>query len=318
MIRKNILKTKGKINLKHTINIILIVLFLIIILIMKNLNKRNIYKGVIVNEIKEDEKEIENIVESVNNQVPQEAIESRITVNCFEENFTDLIAEYETKFNEQNINRSTNIKLATSNVNGTIILPEEVFSYNDIVGNRTETAGFKSAPMYLGGEIVNGIGGGVCQVSSTLYNAVLYANLEVIERKNHQFLPAYISAGRDASVADEYIDFKFKNTRKYPVKIVCNVQNGILQVEIYGRKEDVEYDIEIQTVIKECIPYKTTYEYDNNMKSGDYKIVQNGKNGYESRSYKITKLNGEILSKVIISTDRYNAVPEIIKMGTRK
>lgn len=234
-----------------------------------------------------------------------------------DELYTDLLAKYETEFNEQNINRSENIKLAVAKINGTVILPEKVFSYNDIVGNRTEEAGFKYAPMYQGGRLVEGIGGGICQVSTTLYNASLYANLEIVERKNHQFLPGYIQVGRDATVADGYIDFKFKNTRKYPIKIECSAKNGVLKVEIYGKKQEIEYDVEIQTSIREFIPYKTIYEYDKYIERKKSVIIQTGKNGYECKTYKITSLNGKVISKVIISTDIYNVKNEIIKIGLK-
>ncbi len=234
-----------------------------------------------------------------------------------EEFYTDLLAEYETKFNEQQLNRSQNIKIATTKINGTVVLPGEIFSYNNTVGYRTETDGFKLTPMYIGGKLVDGIGGGVCQVSSTLYNAVLCANLEVIERKSHQFLPAYIEVGRDATVADGYIDFKFKNTRKYPIKIICSAQNGVVKVKIYGRKQDTEYDIKIQTVLKEVKPYKTIYEYNRNVKKGENIVAQKGKNGYECKVYKVISLNGEIISKSLISTDTYNVMNEIIIIGTK-
>lgn len=234
-----------------------------------------------------------------------------------DEFYTDLLAEYGTSFNEQNLNRSRNIKIATTKINGTVVLPGKVFSYNDTVGYRTESEGFMLAPMYIEGKLVDGIGGGVCQVSSTLYNAVLSANLEIVERKSHQFMPAYIDVGRDATVADGYIDFKFKNSRKYPIKIICSAQNGILKVKIYGKKQDAEYNIKIQTKIKEVKPYKTIYEYNNNIKSGERIVTQKGKNGYECEVYKIVSLKGKIISKSIISTDTYNTMDEIVIIGTK-
>ena len=196
-------------------------------------------------------------------------------------------------------------------------MPQEIFSYNDIVGKRTELEGFRIAHIYQNGKIVDGIGGGVCQLSSTLYNVVLYANLEIVERKNHQFLPEYIEAGRDATVTDEYVDFKFKNTREYPIKLICSAENGILKVQMYGKKEKNEYDIEIKSIITKTIPYKTIYEKDNTIKKGEQVIIQNGKNGYVSETYKITKTNGEVLSKILISTDQYNVMNKIIKIGTK-
>lgn len=197
--------------------------------------------------------------------------------SIFYELGTDLISQYQTTYNEENVNRSTNIKLATEKVNETIVLPNEIFSYNKVVGRRGEQEGFKLATVYQNGKVVKGFGGGVCQVSSTLYNAVLYANLEVIERKNHLFLPSYSNVGEDATVSDGYIDFKFKNTRKYPIKIICSASNGILNVKIYGKKQEDECIIEIQSEVVEEIPYKTIYENNVNLIPGEYKLIQSRK-----------------------------------------
>lgn len=252
-----------------------------------------------------------------NNIVSDTTNNESVEVNNFEKNYTDLIGEYETYYSEQSINRSTNIKIAVDKINGTVILPNEIFSYNEVVGNRTEEAGFKLAQIYQAGKIIDGIGGGVCQVSSTLYNAGLYANLEIVERKSHQFMPTYIETGRDATVTDEYIDFKFRNTRKYPIKVICSAKNGVLKCQIYGKREEMEYDIEIQSVVIDEIPYKTEYQETAEEKIGTETIIQNGRNGYKCETYKITKLNGEILTKSIISTDSYNVRNEIIKIGTK-
>ena len=126
-------------------------------------------------------------------------------------------------------------------------MPGEVFSYNSIVGERTIAAGYKNAAIYENGQVVDGLGGGICQVSSTLYNAVLYANLEVVERTNHMFLTTYVSGGRDATVAYGSLDFKFKNNRDYPVRIASSVQGGYCTVQIYGLKKEDDYQVEIIT-----------------------------------------------------------------------
>lgn len=198
-------------------------------------------------------------------------------LNYKEFNGTYLISEYKTRYNEQNINRSINIKIAVNKINETVVYPGEIFSFNEIVGNRTSDAGFKSATVYQEGKITEGIGGGVCQVSTTLYNATMYANLMIIERKSHLFLPSYISAGRDATIADEYIDFKFKNTRKSPIKIVSNASNGVLEIKIYGEEQEDECYVDIQSVNKEVIPYKIIYEKDDDLKEGEEIIIQNRK-----------------------------------------
>ncbi len=292
-------------NIKNANKKILIIVLTIIVLIIGLVCLiKNVYKN--------------NIMVITNLQLKNSEYLDPVKDEELVNDFGDLIAQYETWYNEQNVNRSTNIKLAVEKINGTVILPGEIFSYNNVVGSRTELAGFKTAPMYQEGRIVDGIGGGICQVSSTLYNVAVYANLEIIERKNHQFLPAYIQAGRDATVTDGYVDFKFKNTRMYPIKLICSAENGRLIVKLYGKKENTEYNIEIQTTIIQTTQYKTIYEKDNNLNKGEQEIVQNGKNGYISNTYKIIKSNENILSKVLISTDKYNVMNEIIKVGTKE
>lgn len=118
-----------------------------------------------------------------------------------EEAFPQVLGTFSTTYNTSNTNRVTNLELASEKIDGTIILPGETFSYNKIVGERTIAKGYKEAAVYSGGKVVDGIGGGICQLSSTLYNAVIYANLEITSRSNHRFLTSYVTAGRDATVS---------------------------------------------------------------------------------------------------------------------
>ena len=162
------------------------------------------------------------------------------------EAFPDKLGDFSTAY-VNNANRTTNLRLASDKINGVVLMPGEVFSYNSIVGERTIAAGYKNAAIYENGQVVDGLGGGICQVSSTLYNAVLYANLEVVERTNHMFLTTYVSGGRDATVAYGSLDFKFKNNRDYPVRIASSVQGGYCTVQIYGLKKEDDYQVEIIT-----------------------------------------------------------------------
>lgn len=120
------------------------------------------------------------------------------------EAFPNLLGSFSTKYDSTNENRTINLELSSEKIDGTIILPGETFSYNKIVGQRTIAKGYKEAAVYSGGKVVNGIGGGICQLSSTLYNAVIYANLEITQRYNHRFLTSYVTAGRDATVSYRY------------------------------------------------------------------------------------------------------------------
>ncbi len=231
--------------------------------------------------------------------------------------FPEQLSKYVTRYDESNINRSTNIKLASEKINGTILMPGETFSYNKIVGERTIKAGYKEASVYMGGKVVDGIGGGICQVSSTLYNAVLESNLEITERRNHYFITGYVSASKDATVSYGSIDFKFKNTRTYPIKIECISQNGICQIEIKGIKEDIEYEVVIEDKITEVIPYTTRYIKTNKLEKGEENQIQKGVNGYKSEAYRILRINGKVISRTLLSKDSYNPLERIIEQGTK-
>ena len=159
---------------------------------------------------------------------------------------------------------------------------------------------------------------GICQLSSTLYNAALYANMDVTKRSNHRFLPSYVAAGRDATVSWGTLDFCFVNTRRYPVKIVSFAQNGIIKVQFYGIKEEEEYEVEIQTKILEEKEYDTSFINDYNTDEGTNYIKQYGSNAIISETYKVLKLNGKVVSKTLLSTDTYTALDKVIVKGARK
>ncbi len=231
------------------------------------------------------------------------------------EAFPDLLATFSTKYDSSNTSRSTNLRLAASKINGAVVMPGEVFSYNKTVGKRTEEAGYKDANGFSGGRVVPMLGGGICQVSSTLYDAILYANLNVIERYNHMFQATYVEPGKDATVVWGSLDFKFENTRKNPVMIKAYAQSGHLQVDIYGIKEEVEYDIEILSVVHSWTPWKTITETDNSLAPGQTKVTQNGIQGCKSTTYRIRRKDGVEVNREVLSTDVYDAQPKVVKQG---
>lgn len=233
------------------------------------------------------------------------------------EAFPDLLSSFTTKYDASNKPRSTNLALAAGKINGTVLMPGENFSYNKVVGERTIAAGYKEAKVYENGRVVDGLGGGICQISSTLYNSVIYANLDIVSRRNHQFLTSYVGAGRDATVVYGSTDFVFKNTRNYPIKIKASVKNGIAKVDIYGIKEEKEYKVEIKSSVVESIPYTTSYIEDSNVESGKEIVKQKGANGCKSQTYKIVTLNGKVVSQTLLSKDTYNAMQRIVVKGTK-
>ena len=232
------------------------------------------------------------------------------------EAFPDLLATFSTNYKASNVNRTTNLKLSANKINGTVLLPNEEFSYNKVVGERSEKTGFKMAATYSNGQVVDGIGGGICQISSTLYDAVIMANLNVTERRNHQFVTSYLPAGKDATVVWGSQDFKFVNTRQYPIRIVATVDGGVATVQIWGIREDVEYDISIETKKIATIAYTTQYVQDPSLPAGQQKVVQAGSNGRKVEAYKVTKLNGQIVSTTLLSRDTYNAMQKIVHVGS--
>ena len=232
------------------------------------------------------------------------------------EAFPDLLATFSTKYQSSNVNRTTNLKLAADKINGIVLLPGEEFSYNKTVGERTVQAGFKEAAVFNAGRVENGLGGGICQISSTLYDAVIMADLDVTVRRNHQFVTSYVKAGADATVVWGSQDFKFKNTREYPIKITITVSGGVATAKIWGVKEEVEYDITIETKKTATIPYTTQYVQDSSLPAGQQKIVQSGSNGQKVEAYKVKRLNGQVISTTLLSKDTYNAMKKIVHVRT--
>lgn len=232
------------------------------------------------------------------------------------EAFPDLLATFSTKYQASNVNRTTNLKIAASKINGKVLLPDQEFSYNKTLGERTPEAGYKNAAVFSNGQVVDGIGGGICQISSTLYDAVVMANLNVTTRRNHQFVTSYLPAGKDATVVWGSQDFKFVNSRNNAIRITATVSGGIATVQIWGVKEEVEYDISIETKKTATIAYTTQYVQDSSLPAGQQKVVQQGSNGSKVEAYKVTKLNGEVVSRTLLSRDTYNAMKKIVHVGT--
>ncbi len=260
--------------------------------------------------LKEDKKEYE---------IPLKITEPKKKLSSLgEEAFPDQLAAFSTIYDASAKNRAYNIELATKKINGTVIMPGETFSYNKTVGSRTIEAGWKEGTAYISGKVVPSVGGGVCQVSSTLYNAALLANLEITERTNHTFTVDYVAASRDATVYYGSLDFCFKNTRSYPVKIVASAKNGVCKISLCGIKEKVEYEVIIQSKITSYITNTTTYKEDPTLEEGKEKIEQYGFNGCRSEGYKILKLNGKVVSQTLLSKDTYSPQERIVRRGTKK
>lgn len=165
--------------------------------------------------------------------------------------FNGTIAEYSTNYGGSSANRAANIAQTVSKINGKVLAVGEVFSFNDTVGPRSVANGFFEAPEYANGETVMGIGGGTCQVTTTLYNAVLYSDLSIVSKLNHMFPVSYAPRGQDATVSDSGVDFKFMNNMDYPIKIVASAASGKLTVAIVGTLRDDTRTVKLEHISKQ-------------------------------------------------------------------
>ena len=249
--------------------------------------------------------------------IPLKITYPNVTTNQIgNEAFPDLLSQFSTSFTSSGYNRSNNIILSSAKLNGLVLMPGEEFSYNQAVGQRTRASGFREAGAYSNGKVVQEVGGGICQVSSTLYNAVLYANLEIVERTNHYFNPGYVKAGLDATVSWGGPDFRFRNNRNYPIRIVTDTSGKKLKVYIYGLKTDDDCTVVLDPRYISSVPYKTTYQNDASLATGETRVISSGSNGCKTATYKyVYDKNGTLISSECISRDTYSPHNKVVAVG---
>lgn len=228
----------------------------------------------------------------------------------------EMLGNYTTQFDTKDVNRTTNIKLAAWKVNGHIVYPGESFSFNEIVGPREKNFGFKEAMEYVDGELVPGIGGGICQVSSTIYNSALLANLNITERYNHSKPLGYVPLGRDATVVYGALDFKFVNNTATPIMIMAEVDDNKLHVGIFGQVRASEA-VELVSVDKQMIPPAIIKQPDGSLYLGETKVEKQGKPGYEITTIRVVRSNGQEIKRETLSRDKYLPDNTIIKVGSK-
>ena len=231
--------------------------------------------------------------------------------------FCDVLGSAKTPYKGKDTNnRNTNLALACEAINGLILLPGETFSYNETLGERTAEAGYKEAPSYVGGLTVDTLGGGICQVSSTLYYSTLFADLEIIERHNHGYVSDYIDKGMDATVTWDGADLRFTNNTNYPIRIEAYRADGYVNVQIIGTDER-DYYVKMSYKVREYTPYETVYEEypaDNPEGYTDGKVIVTPYNGYIVQTYKETysKETDELLSSDKWTYDVYKKRDQVI------
>lgn len=249
--------------------------------------------------------------------LPVKIIQPKVTMeDITNAGMKEFLSSYTTTFNSGDMNRTDNIKLAALNTNGTIIYPGKIFSFNEIVGPREKEYGFKEALEIVDGEFVPGIGGGICQVSSTLYNAVLLANLKIIERSNHSKPLSYVPLGRDATVAYGALDFQFMNNTQEPILILAEVEDNKLVVGILGPHPLTE-KVEIQHENQKAIPPTIVKKDDDDLYLGETLVEQEGRPGYALTTLRVVWSRGRQISKEVLSKDIYMGEDTIVKVGKK-
>ena len=247
--------------------------------------------------------------------IPLKIIKPTVTVEKLQNTiFKEVVSAYQTNYNASLTERTRNIQLATKKVNSYVLYPGQEFSFNKVVGKRTIDAGYKNAATYAGGKVVSDIGGGICQLSTTIYNAALLGDFEITERHNHAMPVSYERVGKDATVYYGALDFKFRNNKNYPVKIVATATGGVNRVEIKGFYEsDVKVKITTQKV--RTIARNVVVKKDPSLAPGERKVVDEGKDGQEVITYKERIVNGVSQGRKQISRDVLKAYDKIINEG---
>ena len=213
------------------------------------------------------------------------------------------------------VSRINNVGLAASIINGKTLMPGEVFSYNETVGKRTIDRGFQAAPAYVNGLTVDEIGGGICQVSSTLYLATLRSNLEIVTRYCHTYRVAYMPYGMDATVSWGGPDYEFKNNTDYPIRISAEMSNKTLTIKLIGTKTD-NNTVKMEYKILSTIPYETIEKTDDTLASGQSKVDITGYTGYKVETYRcIYDGDGNLISRTFEASSNYKKRDKVVLVG---
>lgn len=225
--------------------------------------------------------------------------------------FRDVIGECNTNIGGTEY-RLNNVIVAAKAMDGVILMPGEVFSYNETLGPRTEANGYLPAPAYIGGKTVDDVGGGICQNSSTLYLAVLRANLEIVERTNHMYTVGYVPDGLDATVAFNAIDFKFRNSTDYPIRMEAQVSGRKLYVKLYGTETE-KVTVKMVTETLSTTPYTVTYKPDSEIAVGKTEVETTAYTGCKVQVFRcVYDERGNLISKTKESVNNYRHRDKVI------
>lgn len=234
------------------------------------------------------------------------------------ENIKDLLGSFTTSFSTSGSNRCKNVSSGASHINGTVLYPGEEFSAYETVSPFTEANGYAMAGSYLNGEVVDSMGGGICQVSTTLYNAVLRAELNVTERSPHSMTVHYVDLSEDAAIAGTYKDFKFVNSTEYPIYIEgYTTSDKKITFNIYGKEtRDKNRTISFESQIVSETPATTILQEDAGQGIGYKAVSSKGSSGYVAELYKIVKVNGVETDRIKVNKSTYKGTNRVVTYGT--
>ncbi len=232
-------------------------------------------------------------------------------------NVKDLLGTFTTSFSSSSSNRCKNLASGAEHINGTVLYPGEQFSTYEAVQPFTEENGYAMAGSYLNGEVVDSMGGGICQVSTTLYNAVLRAELEVVERSPHSMTVHYVELSEDAAIAGTYKDFKFKNSTSYPIYIEgYTTSDKKITFNVFGKEtRDSNREISFESV-KVSTDSPSTVLTENGGQPIGYKSSSRGSTTYVAELYKIVKVNGVETDRIKVNKSTYKGSNRVVTYGT--
>lgn len=248
-------------------------------------------------------------------ELPVYKTEPKIYSNYYE-GINKKLGDFETDYSSSIKNRKENIRLASSKFNNMKLNPGDEVSFNDVVGEISEETGFKNATVIVGGEYEDGIGGGICQVSTTLYNSLVLSDLEITERHNHSRPIHYVDLGTDAAVARGYKDLKFKNNTNNPILILAEANGEKLNFKILGNSSDRDYEIKIVPELLGTVSPGVDTVYSDALPEGESTVKESGAKGYSYKTYKEIIKNGEIVEKKEISKSYYLPKDKVVVVGT--
>lgn len=225
------------------------------------------------------------------------------------------LSTFNTWFRTSDANRASNLRKAAQALNGTMVKPGEEVSYNKLLGPRTAATGYMDAMVIVGGKFMPGVGGGICQVSTTLYNACLLAGLKIVERHQHNMVVSYVPLGRDATVSYGQQDFRFANNTDDPIYIRAVTSGGNLTVSIYGNLAHKQ-KIVLSSVVDGVSPFKEVHVFDASLPPGAVKVEHAGINGYSVRAFRsFYDDTGKLIKQEQLSSDHYRTLDKIIHTG---